>query len=113
MNKASGSDEIPVVLFQIINGDAVKMLHSICQQILKMQQWPKEWERSVFISVPKKGNASEFSKYRTIAVISQDSRGMLKILETRLPQSINRELPEVQSGFRKGRGTRDQIAKSI
>ena len=96
MNKASGSDEIPVVLFQIINGDAVKMLHSICQQILKMQQWPKEWERSVFISVPKKGNASEFSKYRTIAVISQDSRGMLKILQARLQKYMKCKPPDAQ-----------------
>ena len=88
MNKASGSDEIPVVLFQIINRDAVKILPSICQQILKTQQWPKEWKRSVFISVPKKGNANEFSKYQTIAVISQASRGMLKNQTTRIGREI-------------------------
>ena len=103
MNKASGGDEIPVVLFQILKDDAVKVLQSICQQIWKTQQWKK----SVFIPIPKKGNAKECSNYRTIALISHASKGMLKILQARLQQYMNRELPDVQAGFRKGRGTRD------
>ena len=110
MNKAGGSDGIPVELFQILKDDAVKVLHSICQQIWKTQQWPQEWKRSVFIPIPKKGNTKECSNYRTIALISHTSKVMLKILRARLQQFVNCELPNVQAGFRKGRGTRDQIA---
>ena len=110
MNKASGGDEIAVELFQILKDDAVKVLHSICQQIWKTQQWPKDWKRSVSIPIPKKGNAKECSNYCTVALISHASKVMLKILQARLQQYTNRELPEVQAGFRKGRGTRDQIA---
>uniref|UniRef100_A0A4W2HH93 RNA-directed DNA polymerase n=1 Tax=Bos indicus x Bos taurus TaxID=30522 RepID=A0A4W2HH93_BOBOX len=109
-NKASGGDGIPVELFQILKDDAVKVLHSICQHIWKTQQWPQDWKRSVFISIPKKGNAKECSNYHTIALISHASKVMLKILQARLQQYVNRELPDVQAGFRKGRGTRDQIA---
>ena len=111
-NKASGGDGIPIELFQILKDDAVKVRHSICQQIWKTQQWPQDWKRSVFNPIPKKGNAKERSNYRTIALISHASKVMLKILQARLQQYMNRELPDVQSGFRKGRGTRDQIATS-
>ena len=110
MNKASGGDGIPVELFQIPKDGTVKVLHSICQHIWKTQQWPQDWKRSVFIPIPKKGNAKECLNYRTTALISHTSKVMLKILQTRLQQSINSELPDVQAGFRKGRGTRDQIA---
>ena len=110
VNKVSGGDGIPVDLFQILKDDTVKVLHSICQQIWKTQQWPQEWKRSVFIPIPKKGNAKECSNYRTIALISHTSKVMLKILQARLQQYMNRERPDVQAGFRKGRGTRDQIA---
>ena len=110
MNKASGCDGIPVVLFQILKDDAVKVLHSTCQRILKTQQWPQDWKRSVFIPIPKKANAKECSNYRTIALISHASKVMLKILQVRLQQYVNCKLPDVQAGFRKGRGTRDQIA---
>ena len=109
-NKASGGDGIPVELFQILKDDAVKVLHSICQQIGKTQQWPQDWQRSVFIPIPKKGNAKECSNYRTIALISRTSKVMLKLLQARLQQYVNCELPDVQAGFRKGRGTGDQIA---
>ena len=109
INKASGSDGIPVELFQILKDDAVKVLKSICQQIWKTQQWPQDWKRSVFISIPKKGNAQECSNYCTIALISHASKVMLKILQARLQQYVNRELPDVQAGFKKGGGTRDQI----
>ena len=109
MNKASGGDGIPVELFQILTDDAVKVLHSICHQIWKTQ-WPQDWKRSVFIPIPKKGNAKECSNYCTIALISHASKVMLKILQARLQQYVNRKLPDVQAGFRKGRGTRDQIA---
>ena len=109
-NKASGGDEIPVELFQILEDDAVKVLHSICQQTWKTQQWPQDWKRSGFIPIPKKGNAKECSNYCTIALISHASKVMLKILQARLQQYMNCELPDVQAGFRKGRGTRDQIA---
>ena len=109
-NKASGGDGIPVELFQILKDDVVKMLHSICQQIWKIQQWPKDWKRSVFIPIPKKGNPKECSNYCTIALISHASKVVLKILQARLQQYVNRELPDGQAGFRKGRGTRDQIA---
>ena len=108
-NKASGGDGIPVELFQILKDDAVKVLHSICQQIWKTKQWPQDWKRSAFIPVPKKGNAKECSNYHTIALISHASKVMLKILQARPQQSVNCELPDVQAGFRKGRGTRDQI----
>ena len=101
MNKASGGDGIPVELFQILKDDAVKVLHSICQQVWKTQQWPQDWKRLVFIPIPKKGNAKECSNYRTIALISHASKVMLKILQGRLQQYVNRELPEVQAGFRK------------
>ena len=111
MNKASGSNGIPVKLFQILKDDAVKVLHSICQQIWKTQQWPQDWKRSVFIPIPKKGNPKEHSNYFTIALISHTSKVMLKILQARLQQYVNRELPDVQAGFRKGRGTRDHIAR--
>ena len=110
LNKANGGDGIPVELFQILKDDAVKVLHSICQQIWKTQQWPQDWKRSVFITIPKKGNAKECSNYRTIALIPYTSKIMLKILQARLQQYTNYELPDVQAGFRKGRGTRDQIA---
>ena len=110
MNKACGGDRITVELFQILKHDAVKVLHSVRQQIWKTQQWPQDWKRSVFILIPKKGNAKECSNYRTIALISHAGKVILKILQARLQQYVNRELPDVQAGFRKGRGTRDQIA---
>ena len=103
-NKASGSDGIPVELFQILKDDAVKVLHSICQQIWKTQQWPQDWKRSVFLPILKKGNAKESLNYHTIALISHTSKIMLKIIQARLQQYVNRELPDVQAGFRKGRG---------
>ena len=109
MNKASGGDGIPVELFQILN-DAVKVLHSVCQQIWKTQQWPQDWQRSVFIPIPKKGNDKECSNYHTTVLISHASKVMLKILQVKVQQYMNCELPDVQAGFRKGRGTRDQIA---
>ena len=109
-NKASGGDGIPVELFQILKDDAVKVLHSICQQIWKTQPWPWDWKSSVFIPIPRNGNAKECSNYRTIALISHASKVMLKILQARLQQYVTRELPDVQAGFRKGRGTREQIA---
>ena len=108
MNNASGGDGIPVELFQILKHDTVKVLHSICQQIWKTQQWPQDWKR--FILVPKKGSAKKCSNYCTVALISHASKVMCKILQVRLQQYMNRELPDVQAGFRKGRGTRDQIA---
>ena len=108
--KASGGDGIPVELFQILRDDAVKVLPSICQQIWKTQQWPQDWKRSVFIPIPKKGNAKECSNYRTIALISHASKVMLKILQARLQQYMNREIPDIQADFGKSRGTRDQIA---
>ena len=110
MNKASGGDGISVELFQILKDDAVKVRHSICQQIWKTQQWPQDWKRSVYIPIPKKGNPKECTNYCTIALISHGSKVMPKILQARLQQYVNRELPDVQAGFRKGRGTRDQIA---
>ena len=110
MNKASGGDGIPVELFQILKDNAVKLMHSICQQIWKTQQWPQDWKRAVFILIPKKGNAKECSNYQTIALISHASEVMLKLLQDRLQQYVKAELPDVQAGFRKGRGTRDQIA---
>ena len=110
MNKASERDGIPAVLFQTLKDDAVKVLHSIYQQIWKTQPWPQDRKRSVFIPIPKKGNAKECSSYHTVALISHASKVMLKILQARLQQYVNHELPDVQAGFRKGRGTRDQIA---
>jgi len=109
-NKSIGGDGIPVELFQILKDDAVKVLHSIRQHIWKTQQWPQDWKRSVFILISKKGNAKECSNYCTIALISHASTVMLTILQARLQQYMNCELPDVQAGFRKGRGTRDQIA---
>ena len=109
MNKASGGDGIPVELFQILKDDAVKVLHSIFQEIWKTQQWPQDWKRSVFIPIPKKGNAEECSNYHTIAPISHTSKGMFIILQARLQQYMNHELPDVQAGIRKVRRTRDQI----
>ena len=100
MNKASGDDEIPVELFQILKDDAVKVLHSICQQIRKTQQWSQDWKRSVFIPIPKKGNAKECTNYHTIALISHTSNVMLKILQAKLQEYMNHELPDVQLGFR-------------
>ena len=110
MNKASGGDGIPVELFQILKDDAVKVLHSICQKIWKTKQWPQDWKRSAFIPIPKKDNAKECSNYHTIAVFSHASKVMLQILQVRLQQYTNCELPDVQAGFRNGKGTRDQIA---
>ena len=109
MNKASGGDGIPAWVFQILKDDAVKVLHSICQQIWRTQQWPQDWKGSVFIPIPKEGNAKECSNYCTVVLISHTSK-MLKILQARLQQYENCKLPDVQAGFRKGRGTRDQIA---
>ena len=109
-NKASEGDGIPVELYQILKDDAVKVLHSICQQMWKTQQWPQDWKRSVFIPIPKKGNAKECSNYHTIALISHTSNVMLKMLQARLQRYMNHEFPDVQAGFRKGSGTRDQIA---
>ena len=111
--KVSGCDGIPVELFQILKNDPVKVLQSICQQIWKTQQWSQDWKRSVFISIPKKSNAKECSNYHTIALISHSSKVMLKILQASLQQYMNHELPDVQAGFRKGRGTRDQIANIL
>ena len=110
MNKVSGGDGILIELFQILKDDAVKVLHSICQQIWKTLQWLQDWKMSVFIPIPRKGNPKECSNYCTIALISHASKVMLKIHQARLKQYVNRELPAVQAGFRKGRGTRDQIA---
>ena len=112
-NKASGGDGIPVELFQILIDDAVKVLHSICQLIWKTQQWPQDWKRSVSIPIPKKGNTKECSNYCTIARISHASKVIFKIFQARLQQYVNHELPDVQAGFRKGRGTRDQIANIL
>ena len=110
MNKASGGDGILVELFQILKDDAVKILYSICQQIWKTQQWPQDRKRSVFIPIPKKDNTKECSNYPTLALISHATKVMLKILQARLQQYMNRELPDIQGGFRKGRGTKDQIS---
>ena len=113
MNKASGGDGTPVELFQNLKDDAVKVLYAVCQQIWKTQQWPQDWKRSLFIPIPKKGNTKECSNCSTIAVISHTSKVMLKILQARLQQYANRELHDVQAGFRKGRETRDQIANIL
>ena len=113
MNKARGGDGIPAELFQILENNAVKLLHSIRQQIWKTHKWPQDWKRSAFIPVPKKGNAKECSNYCTILLISHASKVMLKILRSSLQQYMNLELPDVQTGFRKGRGTRDQIVNVL
>ena len=110
MNKASGGDGIPVELFQILKDDAGRVLYSISRQIWKTQQWPQDWKRSVFIPIPKEGNAKECSNYHTIVLVSRASLVMLKTLQARLQHYVNQELPDVQAGFTKGRGTRDQIA---
>ena len=110
MNKASRGDGIPAELFQMLKDDAVKVLHSICHQIWKTQQWPQDWKRAVFIPIPKKGSVKECSNYHTIALISHTTKVMLKIFQARLQQYVNHELLDVQAKFRKGRGTRDQIA---
>ena len=110
MNKASGSDGIPVELFQILKDDAVNVLHSVCQQIWKTRQWPQDWKESIFIPVLKKSNAKECANYGTIALISHASKVMLKILQASLQQYVNRKLPDVQAGFRKGKASRGQIA---
>ena len=108
-NKPNGCDGIPTQLFQLLKDDAVKVLHSICQQIWKTQQWQQDWKRSVFIPIPYKGNAKECSNYHTIVLISHSSKGMLKILQVRVQQYMNQEIPDIQAVFRKGRGTRDEI----
>ena len=110
MNKVSGGDRIPAELLQVLKDDVAKVLHSVCQQIWKTQQWPQDWKQSVFIPIPKKGNAKECSHYRTIALISHASKVMPQILQASFQQYMNQGLPDVQAGFRKGRGTRDQIA---
>ena len=112
MNKASEGDRIPAERFQILKDDAVEVLHSICQQIWKTQQWPQDWKWSVFIPSPKKGNAKECSNYRTIALISHTSKVMLKILQASLQQYMNCELQDAQAAFRKGRGTRVKLPTS-
>ena len=109
-NKARGGDGIPVELFQILKNDVVKVLHSICQQICKTQKWPQDWEKSIFITIPKKACIKEFTNYLAV-FISYNSKVMLKILQGLLQHYVNLELPDVQVGFRKGRGTRDQIEK--
>ena len=109
-NETNGSDGIPVELFQILKDDAVKVLHSVCQQIGKTQQWPQDWKRSVFIPIPKKGNPKECSNYCTVALISHASKVILNALNAKLQQYMNDEFPDAQAGLRKGRGTRDQIA---
>ena len=113
INKASGGDGIPVELFQILKDDDMKVLHSICQQVWKTQQWPQDLKSSVFHPIPKKGNAKEYSNYHTNALVSHTSKVMLKILQARLQQYMNCELQDVQAGFRKGRGTGDQIANIL
>ena len=110
INKASRDDRIPAELFQILKDDAVKVIHSICQEIWKTQQWPQDWKRSVFIPIPKKGNAKECSNYCTIALIPHTRKVMTKILQARIQQYMNCAIPDVQAGLRKGRGTRDHIA---
>ena len=109
-NKASGGDGIPAELFKILKDDAIEVLHSICQQIWKTQQWPQDWKRSIFIPMPNKDSTKECSSYQTIALLSHASKVMLKILQARFQHYVNQELPDVQAGFIKGRGTRDQSA---
>ena len=113
MNKASGGDEIPGELFQILEDDAVKVLQSICQQIWKTQQWPQSWKRSIFILIPKKGNAKDCSNYHTTALISHASKVMFKILQDKLQQYLNHEFPDFQAGFRRGNGTEIKLPTSV
>ena len=113
MNKTTGSDGIPVELFQILKDDAVKVLHSICQQIWKTHRWPQDWKRSVFIPIPKKSNAKECSNYSTIALISHASKVMLKILQARLQQYVNKELPDVQADVEKAEETEIKLPTSV
>ena len=108
-SKASGVDRIPAELFQVLKDDTVKVLYSICKQIWKTHQWPEDWKRSAFTPIPKKGNDEKCSNYGTVALISHASKVMLKTLQVWLQQYVNQELPDFQAGFRKGRGTRDQI----
>ena len=110
VNKANGCDEIPAELFKSLNDDVIKVLHSLCQQIWKTQQRPQDWKRSTLIPIPKKGTTKECANHWTVALISHASKAMLKILHARLQHYVNQELPDVQAGFRKGKGTRDQIA---
>ena len=110
VNKVFGCNGIPVQLFKTLKDNAIKVLHSLCQQIWKTQQWPQDWKRSILIPIPKKGSAKECSNHQTVALISHASKVMLKILHAGLQHYVNQELPDVQAGFRKGRGTRDQIA---
>ena len=110
VNKASGCNEIPAELFKSLKEDAIKVLHSLCQQIRKTQQWPQDWKRSILIPIPKKDSTKECANHLKITLISHASKVMLKILHSRLQHYANQELPDVQAGFRKGRGTRDQIA---
>ena len=109
VNKASGCDRIPIELFKILKDDAIKALHSICQRIWKTQQWSQDWKRSIIIQIPKKSSTKECANHQTIALISHASKAMLKILHPRLQHYVNQELPDVQTGFRKGKGTRDQL----
>ena len=113
MNKASGGDGILAELFKILKDHAVKVLHSVCQQIWKTQQWPQDWKRSVYIPIPNKGHAKECSSYHIIALISHTRKIVLKILQTKLQQYMNQEVSDLEAGFRKGRGTRDQIANIV
>ena len=110
MKKNSGGDGIPAELFQTLKDDAVKVLHSTCQQIWKTQQWPLDWKRSVFIPIPKKGNTKECSKYHRIVFTSNAKKVMLKTIQVRLQQYVNQEISEVRAGLRESRGTRDQTA---
>ena len=110
VNKASGCDEIPAELFKSLNDDIIKVLHSLCQQIWKTQQWPQDWKRSTLIPIPKKGSTKEYANHQTVVLISHASQIMLKILHARLQHYANQELPKIQAGFRKGRRIRDQIA---
>ena len=112
MNKACGGDGLPAELFHILTDNAVKVLQSICQQIWKTQQWPQDWKRSIFIQIPKKGNVKECSDYRTVALISHASKVILKILQARLQQYVNHELPDVQAGLRRGNGTEIKLPTS-
>ncbi|CAF4350556.1 unnamed protein product [Rotaria magnacalcarata] len=108
--KAPGQDEIPIELFKELKDDSIKVLTTLCQQIWKTKQWPSDWKKSIFIPIPKNGTVKDCSNYRTIALISHASKIMLKIIQRRLQPFLERELPDTQAGFRKGRGTRDQIA---
>ena len=108
INKASGCNGIPVELFKTLKDDVIQVLHSICQQIWKAQQWPQDWKRSILITIPKKGTSNEYTNHWTIALISHASKVMLKIVHDRLQHYVNQEIPDIQAGFIKGRGTKDQ-----